>query len=304
MLDLRRLRVLHALSAYGTVAAAAGALGYTAPAVSQQLSALERDVGLTLTERKGRGLTLTPAADVLVAHTDLVLMQLAAAEADIAGFRHEISGRVTIAAFPSAAAALIPIAWSRLRREAPHVELDLLELEPDESLPQVLRGQLDIAIAHEYDNLPRPLGAAIERRELLRDPVLIAVHRGHPAAAGPAPALKSFASDTFLAPKANTSCAEMTQRACAAAGFVPHIAARATDFQVLLGLVNANVGVALVPQLAAQHLPEDVVLLALRRPITRSIFSVSRRGGDRKPAVRVVLDALSEAAGGVEGNAA
>ena len=154
MLDVRRLRVLHAISAYGSVTAAAASLGYSAPAVSQQLAALEREVGMRLTERAGRGLVLTPAALILVGHTDALLARLEAAEADLAALRDQIAGRVTLAAFPSAAASLVPAAWAALAGSAPQVRLDLTEMEPEESLPAVLRGETDVAVAHEYDLLP------------------------------------------------------------------------------------------------------------------------------------------------------
>src|SRR6266702_1759603 len=88
MLDVRRLRDLHAVSGYGSVTAAAAALGYSAPAVSQQLAALEREVGMRLTERAGRGVELTPAAVILVGHTDALLARLDAAEAELAALRH------------------------------------------------------------------------------------------------------------------------------------------------------------------------------------------------------------------------
>jgi DNA-binding transcriptional LysR family regulator len=297
MLDVRRLRVLHAVSTYGSVTAAAAALGYSAPAISQQLAALERDVGMRLTERAGRGIELTPAAGILVAHTDTLLAGLDAAESDLAALRDQVSGRVGLAAFPSAAAAFVPAAWAALARTAPHVQLDLTEMEPEESLPAVLRGETDIAIAHEYDLLPRPLDPLFERRELLRDPVLIALPADHPLALSAATVpLSALASLPFLAPRTSTSCAEMIQRACARAGFVPTIVARATDFSVLLSLVAAGAGVTLVPSLAARWLPPQVRLLTPAEPVTRQIFTVSRRGGDRKPAVRVVLDALAEAA--------
>jgi DNA-binding transcriptional LysR family regulator len=113
---------------------------------------------------------------------------------------------------------------------------------------------------------------------------------------GPVP-LAALAGQAFLAPRQATSCAEMIQRACARAGFVPRVVARATDFQVLLSLVAAGAGVTLVPGLAARRLPPRVRLVPPAEPVTRRIFTVSRRGGDRKPAVRVVLDALSAAAG-------
>jgi DNA-binding transcriptional LysR family regulator len=307
MLDMRRLRILHAVSAHGSVTGAAAALGYSAPAVSQQLAALEREVGMQLTERAGRGIGLTAAAGLLVAHTDALLAQLDAAEADLAALRDQVAGRVTMAAFPSAAAAIVPGAWAALAGSAPHVQLDLTEMEPEEALPAVLRGAADLAIAHEYDLLPRPLDPLFERRELLSDPVCVAVPAGSSAAVGGAGSqgaveLRSLTGEPFLAPRSNTSCAEMIQRACARAGFVPRIVARASDFHVLLSLVAAGAGVTLVPRLAARYLPPGVQLVPPAEPVTRQVFTVSRRGGDRKPAVRVVLDALtSEVTGQVTG---
>ena len=294
MLDVRRLRVLHAVSAHGSVTGAAAALGYSAPAVSQQLAALEREVGMRLTERAGRGIELTPAAAILVGHTAALLARLDAAESDLAALRDQVSGRVGLAAFPSAGATIVAAAWAALARSAPHVQLDLTEMEPEESLPAVLRGELDVAVAHEYDLLPRPLDPLFERRELARDPVLLAVPAGSPLD-GPV-RLDSLAGQPFLAPRAGTSCAELIQRACARAGFVPRVVARATDFAVLLSLVAAGAGLTLVPELAARRLPPGVRLLPPAEPVTRQVFTVSRRGGDRKPAVRVVLDALTEAA--------
>src|SRR5215470_15303845 len=299
MLDVRRLRVLHAVSAYGSVTAAAAALGYSAPAVSQQLAALEREVGMRLTERAGRGIELTPAAVILVAHTDALLARLDTAEADLAALRDQVAGRVALAAFPSAAASLVPVAWVALAGSAPQVRLGLTEMEPEESLPAVLRGETDVAVAHEYDLLPRPLDPLFERRELLGDPVLVAVPRAHPLAAGRDGSglpLTALGGEPFLAPRDTTSCAEMIQRACARAGFVPRVVARASDFQVLLSLVAAGAGVTLVPALAARRLPPGVRLVPPAEPVTRQVFTVSRRAADRKPAVRVVLDALTAAA--------
>ena len=294
MFDVRRLRILHAVSAHGSVTAAAAALGYSAPAVSQQLAALEREVGMRLTERAGRGIELTPAAAILVGHTDALLARLDAAESDLAALRDQVAGRVALAAFPSAGATIVAAAWAALARSAPHVQVGLTEMEPEESLPAVLRGELDVAVAHEYDLLPRPLDPLFERRELARDPVLLAVPAGSPLAGQVL--LASLAGQPFLAPRDGTSCAEMIRRACARAGFVPRVVARASDFAVLLALVAAGAGVTLVPELAARRLPPGVRLLPPAEPVTRRVLTVSRRGGDRKPAVRVVLDALAAAA--------
>jgi DNA-binding transcriptional LysR family regulator len=299
MLDVRRLRVLHAVSAHGSVTAAAAALGYSAPAVSQQLAALEREVGMVLTERAGRGVVLTPAAQILVGHTDALLARLDMAEADLAALRDQVAGRVALAAFPSAAASVVAAAWAALAGSAPRVRLELTEMEPEESLPAVLRGATDVAVAHEYDLLPRPLDPLFERRDLRADPVLLAVPADFPLD-GPVP-LGTLAGRAFLAPREATSCAEMIQRACARAGFVPRVVARASDFAVLLSLVAAGAGVTLVPELAARSATAGspaprVRLVPPAEPVTRRVFAVSRRPADRKPAVRVVLDALTAAA--------
>src|SRR5271170_7426175 len=129
VLDIRRLRVLHAVSVHGSVTGAAAALVYSAPAVSQQLAAMEREVGMRLTERVGRGIELTPAATVLVGHTDALLSRLDAAEADLAALREQVAGRVALAAFPSAGATMVAAAWAALAHSAPQVQLELTEME-------------------------------------------------------------------------------------------------------------------------------------------------------------------------------
>jgi DNA-binding transcriptional LysR family regulator len=300
MLDVRRLKVLHAVSEYGSVTAAAAALGYSAPAVSQQLAALEREVGMRLTERAGRGIGLTQAADILVAHAAALMARLDAAEAEIAALRDQVAGRVTLASFPSAAAGIVPNALKDLRGTAPQVRVEIEEMEPEQSLPALARGEADIAVAHEYDLLPRPLDRLCERRDLLTDPVLVAVRDDDPVARTPGTVpLAALAGRPFLAPRRGTSCAEMIQRACAKAGFVPDVTARASDFHVLLSLVAAGAGVTLAPRLAAAgRVPDGVRLLEPAEPVTRTIFAVSRRGGDRRPAVRVVLDVLAEQTAG------
>src|SRR5208282_1423761 len=117
----------------------------------------------------------------------------------------------TLAAFPSAAATFVPAAWADLARSAPQVRLELTEMEPEESLPAVLRGETDVAVGHEYDLLPRPLDPQFERRDLLADPVLVAVRAGHPLADQETVPLSALAGLPFLAPRNSTSCAEMIQ---------------------------------------------------------------------------------------------
>lgn len=191
----------------------------------------------------------------------MLFAQPAAAESDIAGFKDQVSGLVKLGAFPSAAASFVPAEWAAVARSSPHVQIE---------------------------------------RPLLEDPVLIALPADE---AWPTTAydrhgkieLGALSDLPFLTPRAGTSCSEMVHRSCARAGFVPHVAARATDFDVLLRLVGAGRGVALVPRLSVRHLPPNVRLFEPRTTVIRYISAVSTQGGYRKSAVRVVLDALSEA---------
>jgi DNA-binding transcriptional LysR family regulator len=296
MLDVRRLRLLHGLATHGTVAATADALRLTGPAVSQQLAALEREAGVPLLAKRGRVLELTDAGRLLVSHAEVILGDLAAAEADLTRLSGTGAGTVRLAAFPSAARTLVASVWSTMDGE---VELRLLEMEPERSIEALRRQEVDIAVAHSYSLLPRDLPAGAEQHPLMTDPVLLALPADR-GVEGPVE-LADFAGDRWLVPDRGVSCYEMTRRACGAAGFVPRVVAEATDFSVLVALVGAGAGVALVPGLALpDHLSREararsagVSLHPLADPVSRHIFALTRAGTARHPAIRAVLAALA-----------
>lgn len=302
MLDVRRVRLLHALSLHGTVSATAEALHLSGPAVSQQLAALEREAGLPLLEKRGRTLSLTPAGERLVAHAEVILGTLAAAEADLQALREGSGGLVRIAAFPSAARVLLPRVW---RRDAhshvrQHPRLGLVEAEPDQAVEALRRHQADLAVIHAYSLLPRPLPPGCEQHHLADDPVLLALPKGRGPAAGRAVELADFAGDEWLMPGQDTSCHELTRRACGAAGFVPSPTALASDFSVITALVAAGAGVALVPRMALPDvLPAEIVLHPLATPVTRTISALTRTGEARLPALAQVIEALRAAGSAV-----
>jgi DNA-binding transcriptional LysR family regulator len=289
MLDPRRLQVLHALGQHGTVTAAAVALRLSGPAVSQHLAALEREAGAKLVERHGRTLALTAAGRLLVAHAEIVLNDLAAAESALAALTGDGGGTVALAAFPSAARTLVPAAWAALAGGA--VALRLVEQEPEAAVESLRRREVDIAIVHGYSLLPRDVPAACESHHLLDDPVLLALPAARGLPDGVPVSLADFATEPWLVPHEDVSCHEMIERACGAAGFVPHTVAHATDFAVLTALVEAGAGVALVPRLA---LPAGarVSLHPLAEPVTRKIFALTRAGQANRPDIRQVLDRL------------
>ncbi|MFU8854416.1 LysR family transcriptional regulator [Micromonospora sp. SL1-18] len=306
VLELRRLRLLHALAGYGTVNAAAEALQLTGPAVSQQLATLEREVGIPLVRRQGRRLVLTDAGKVLVAHTNVLLDQLAAAEADILALRTEIVGTVRVGAFSSATTSLVATAWRSIAAEhGERLVLRVTGMEPEESLAALTRGEIDLAIAHSYDLLPFALPPTCERYDLLNDPVVAALPEREAAEYCGRPVdLAVLSNRSWLSVPSDTSCHEMLQRACGVAGFVPHVVAQTGDYSAVLALIAAGAGVTVLPRLGAQHVPPGVTLVALARPINRTVFAVTRHRGDRHPAVSAVLDHLCRAARGLEGHSA
>src|SRR4051794_19706844 len=154
MLDLHRLKALHAVAVYGSVGAAADALMVTPSAISQQLAKLERETGTVLVERNGRGVRLTDAAGLLADHAERILALVETAEADFEALRGEVVGKLSMAAFPTAARGILPQALSLLKREHPGLALLVYEREPDRQIREVSRGELDLAILQDWLNRP------------------------------------------------------------------------------------------------------------------------------------------------------
>src|SRR3954471_11842739 len=169
MLDLRRLRLLRELHERGTIAAVADALQFTPSAVSQQLAMLERETGVRLLERAGRGVRLTDAALVLVEHAGALLARAALAEADLAAAAGTVSGRARIAGFQSVSLKLIVPTIEALKRTAPRLRCELLEAEPEQAIPALELGDVDLVIADEWQHQPLRLPASLQRHNLIDD---------------------------------------------------------------------------------------------------------------------------------------
>src|SRR5919199_5501259 len=181
MLDLRRLRLLRELNERGTIAAVADALQFTPSAVSQQLAMLERETGVRLLERAGRGVRLTDPALVLAGHAEALLERAAVAEAELAAAAGEVSGRGRIAGFQSVALRLALPAIEALARDAPRLRCELVEAEPEQALPALAVGDLDLVLGDEWTHQPWRLPAGVERSDLFLDPVRLVLPATHPA---------------------------------------------------------------------------------------------------------------------------
>ena len=293
MLDVRRLRVLRELAARGTIAATADALGYTAPAVSQQLAALEREAGVALLERNGRSRKLTPAGEELVQRTEGILRELEAAEAALEATTTQVAGVLRCAAFASAHRVLLPRAIAALADAHPDLRVTTQDMEPEDSLPALKLGELDLAIAQEYAFAPNPSDPAIERTDLLDDPLRVALPASHPLAGADRIDLAALEAESWIAGREGSFCHLVVVHSTRAAGYEPRLTHITNDFQVSYGLVQAGAGVGLVPELAGPPPPGVVVKPIKGAPPSRRIYAAVRAGSSARPAIAAMLDALT-----------
>ena len=298
MLDVRRLRLLRELAARRTVTAVAEALSYTPSAVSQQLAALERDAGVRLIERVGRGVQLTDAGRRLVTHADAVIARLEAAEADLASAAGEVSGRVRVASFQTAAHALVIPALGPLEERFPDLQCELVQADAETALPALRLGDVDMVLAEEYDHAPRSRDPALEHRDLCRDALVFAVPEGHPAAAKATIAFADLRGDEWAGGETGTAWNDMIERACRSiGGYEPDVRHNVDDVRLILSLVAGRGAVGLVPALGLHNEIEGFVWRPpAEGPLDRRIFTAVRRGTAERPALQAVRAALAEQA--------
>jgi DNA-binding transcriptional LysR family regulator len=302
MLDLHRLRLLHELHARGTIAAVADALKFTPSAVSQQLAVLEREAGVPLLERAGRGVRLTDAALVLVEHADALLERAELAQAELAAATGRIDGRGRIASFQSAAFHLAVPAMRALARDAPGLRCELIEAEPEQSLPALALGDVDLVLADEWQHQPLPRPVGVDREDLARDPVHVVLPENHPAARRHRRAvpLAALAGDAWSTGHRDTAWAEMTTSTCRElAGFDPDIRHRTNDSVTTLALVAGGQAVTLLPALVDPNPdthPGIAVRVIAEGSVNRTIFAATRATDAKRPSVQALLAAVRAAA--------
>jgi DNA-binding transcriptional LysR family regulator len=300
MLDLHRLRLLHELHARGTIAAVAGALRFTPSAVSQQLAVLEREAGLPLLERAGRGVRLTDAALVLVDHAGPLLERAQLAQADLAAAAGTVAGRGRIASFQSVAFHLAVPAMQALSREAPGLRCELVEGEPEWSLPALAIGDVDLVLADEWEHQPLARLDAVAREDLLRDPVQVVLPADHPALARHEDAvpLADLEAQAWTSGHHGTAWRSMIERTCRELGrFEPDIRHRTNDAVLSLALVAGGRAVTLLPGLVdpGSH-PGIAVRPIAEGAVYRRILMATRAADAQRPSVQALRAAIRAAA--------
>ena len=281
----------------------ADALQFTPSAVSQQLAVLEREAGVALLERAGRGVRLTDAALVLVGHAEALLDRAELAEAELAAAAGSVAGRGRIASFQSVAIHLAAPAMQALAREAPGLRCELVEAEPEQSLPALALGDVDLVLADEWQHQPRSRPAGVDRHDLHRDPVRLVLPEDHPAARRHARAvpLAELAGEAWTTGHRDTGWEEMTERTCRElGGFDPDIRHRTNDSVISLALVAHGPGrdAAARPRRPPGPIRAWSCEPSPKAPCTGRSSPRPARRTPKRPSVRALLAAVRAAARG------
>ncbi|WP_329087440.1 MULTISPECIES: LysR family transcriptional regulator [unclassified Streptosporangium] len=294
MLDVRRILVLHAVVTSGSVTAAAAHLGYTPSAVSQQVAALEKQAGIALLERVGRGVRPTAAGRLLTEHAAVIDRQMAEAEAALADLRAGRTGRLVIRYFATAGATLMAPALARLRRKHPGVRIDLTMADAEDLLSEVMQGRADLAVVvRPHDRLHE----GVHLVHLLDDPYRVVLPKGHRFATRRVVNLADLADEPWVGSERPGPCRDAMLAGCAEAGFTPNFVVQSEDYATAQGFVAAGLGISLIPDMGLANRHPAVVVRKFRKPEpVRAIHAAVRETSLGQPALDGLLSALQDAA--------
>jgi DNA-binding transcriptional LysR family regulator len=285
-----RLRLLSQLDTLGTIRAVAQAASLSASSVSQQLAVLEAETHTQLLERTGRRVRLTPAGLMLARRARAILDHMDTVEAELRSLGEEPVGLVRLGSFQSAIHTMAVPAVTRLARSHPHLDVELLELEPHASMPALRVGDADIIIT-TTDFVELPLGPDLDLVPLATDPVVLVVPLDHPLAGRGAADLTACSEEPWAFDIPQSYMANVATRLCRESGFEPRVVCRFSNYMLTLQHVEAGLSIALLPGLAVDR-RYRVATCELTTPVTRTITAAIRRGSPPRAAVNLVLDAL------------
>ena len=295
MINLERLRSLHAVANYGSLHAAAESLNVSASAISQQIAKLEREVGEALLEKRGRGVTLTDAGVVLTGHAERAFSVLRQAEAELDARRAVVAGEVVVGAFATAIRGLAPAALTLLAREHGQLRVRLEEMEPNDAISRLERGDIDLALAQDWSNAPLPVPSELARAPLFDDVADVALPHDHPLATRASVKLADLANDQWIAWTPGSICHDWLLHTLRTAGHEPFVAHHTLEYATQLALVGGGLGVAVLPRLGRGVVPADVRIVAVNPALTRKVYAVWRNDAARRTAILATVDAFRRA---------
>lgn len=293
MMDLTALRSLEAVQAHGSVVAAAQALGFTPSAVSQQIKRLERQSGVELLERVGRGVILSGPGRILVEQGARIAADLERLETDLHAHAGEVTGDVALVGFSTAMRGLIGPVAADLMATYPGLRIRLREVEPWQAVDEVVGGQADVAVVHRWGDVPIAIPDHLDRTTVHRDEAEVIVRDDHRLASRRTVTPHDLAEEHWIATPEGTICRQWLQRMYAGTGRLPVIEHTSMEFDSHLALVSAGLGIALVPRLGRSPLPANTRAVAVTDPVPeREVLAVWRHSQDRSPAVRALVGSL------------
>ncbi len=284
------------------MSAAADGLHVTTSAVSQQIAKLERETGQQLLAKNGRGVRLTDAGRLLADHATRILSQVELAQAELEAHRGQAVGELRLGAFPTAARGLFPAALVTLRAEHPQLRARLTEMEPDESVRGVVRGDIDLAVVLDWYNRPLSLPDGLAKAPLLDDPADVAMPSTHPLARRRSVELEEFADDEWISWPQGEFCSEWLMFTLRSKGIEPRVAHMAEEHGTQLALIAAGLGVAVAPRLGRGPVPKGVSVVPVRHTMRRHVYAIWRADADRRPSIRAAVGALRTAGKSLQGS--
>jgi DNA-binding transcriptional LysR family regulator len=299
MIDLVALDSLRAVGAHGSVTAAADALGFTPSAVSQQVKRLEKQTGVSLLERVGRGVVLTGHGRHLVEEGSRLLAGLEELQSGLHRQAGTVAGHVRLAAFSTAVRGLVAPALPPVLAAHPGLRVTLAEREPWDAVAAVASGQADLGVAHSWGDLPLPVPDHLARTALGRDLAEVIVRRDHPLAGRAAVTPRDLTGQEWVATPEGSICRQWLLRMHDGTGHLPRVACVSMEFDTHLALVRAGLGIALVPRLGRAPLGPDLAAVPVAGPVpSREIVALHRASMSGSPAITALLAALAGAGRG------
>ena len=294
VLNVSRLRVLRELAHRGSITAVADALWLTPSAVSQQLSALERETRVQLVERVGRGVQLTAAGKVLAEHSERVFEALDEAASALRALQGEPSGRLRVASFPSVVRLVLPQVMARLRTRFPDLRVEVEDLEGEQSLEAIRLGHIDVAVIDDLTWSASRRQEGLRRTELFGTPLVVAFAAGRTWTARDIVEWDELRDVPQVAEHRSSDFARSVEEECRRAGFEPQVHARVHDAGAMLALVEGGDMVAVLPELAVLGQPHAIEWRPLAPTVERRLIAATRVGQDQLPAVRELMQELTE----------
>ena len=290
-MDPRRLLIFRAVARAGSISGAARELGWTQPAVSQHLRALEREAGSPLLLRGPTGVELTEPGRLLLARADAVASQLHMAEEELTAIGELRRGQVRLVAYPTAAATWAPGAIAGLRQRHPEIDVTLTETEPPEAIELLERGDADLALVFGYDDDPVVAGRDLRWTPVGAEPVDLVLPPGHAAVTRRRLALPQLRDEDWIA--GCDRCRAHLVRLCESAGFAPDIRHVSDDYVVVQNLVAAGLGISMLPRSATTaYLHPGVQVRPSRSWGVRRFGIAHREGAETVPANAALIREL------------